>query len=703
MAEITEVIHKITYEVNDAALQKAADAISAQITELQSLNGQLQKLQFQLSQTAYRGGEAFNRISRDVENTTRKMERSAGSIQGIFLQLGTKLAAGLGEVANVERKAGAFADDLVEKLAGLEKFDGSSLAKLATDVFSFTNIAPLAISLVASFATELFKTADAADKADRSFDSFLDKIKSNVKNAKDGTRQQTNLFNRDLDIVKSTGNKQALAALQDMAPALKKFSAADIQKGKADEVIKQIYGQIDARERSNAALETELDLQNQLDDARTRSAQKLAIAQNAQAAYEHKTKNMLATTGSLEEKDRLESRVKNTKLEYEDAVNYARNIEVILKNIRKYAADMKIKAGDIFEIPVQADTPRSNHSSMPRKEKTGTKAGGRGLKVSIPSPSDDDLPDTLKPKFTAEEESKESKKLREDTKKAKEKNEQDEKDVAERGKAAQEEHRAEIFKTVATYQQLAHTAAEAFNSIYEAQVKALDAEIEIRKQRVDAATKLAERGNTEALRIEEERMAKAQKKREEYARRQQIINAALAVSDAIVAVAEAASETGAGAIAVVPAVIAAIIAGYAAVSAATRESSSFAEGVVAFKGKGGPKDDANWVRISSGESVITAEGTQKNKALLEAINKGQDVYQLLYHKNALAYPALKAPVVHNNAAFATKTEMKGVEEKLDSLIDAVSSNHTTVHNRMDENGWLSMTEKTSARNRNRWK
>lgn len=48
---------------------------------------------------------------------------------------------------------------------------------------------------------------------------------------------------------------------------------------------------------------------------------------------------------------------------------------------------------------------------------------------------------------------------------------------------------------------------------------------------------------------------------------------------------------------------------------------NFAEGVENFKGKGGPTDDANIIGFSSGESVVTAKGTQDTAGLVTAVNE----------------------------------------------------------------------------------
>jgi len=241
-----------------------------------------------------------------------------------------------------------------------------------------------------------------------------------------------------------------------------------------------------------------------------------------------------------------------------------------------------------------------------------------------------------------------------------------------------ERQRAEIAKTISAYQTLAQAASDAFQTIYEAQIRALDAEIQVRQTRVDVAMKLAERGNTEALRIEEERLTKTIKQREEFARKQQLINSALAVSDAIVAVASAASESGAGAIVIVPAVIAAIIAGYAAVAAATKESTAFAHGKVDIQGKGTSTSDSIPARISKGESVITAKGTAKNREILQMINKGYDV-QSMIPRFAMA-----------GMVSGSKGASGMSDKQVDKIVGAVNKKKTTLGVNFDREGVSAM-------------
>lgn len=259
-----------------------------------------------------------------------------------------------------------------------------------------------------------------------------------------------------------------------------------------------------------------------------------------------------------------------------------------------------------------------------------------------------------------------------------------------------------LLKAIDGYQQITQAAADAYNKILEIQIQALDREISIREKRVEAARKLAERGNVDALKLEEDRLNKAQQKRAQFAKKQQALNAAITVSNAIAAVARAAAEGGGfGSAATIAALIAALAAGYAAVSGMSQSNSdAFADGVVDYKGAGGPRDDKNWVRISNGESVITADGTRKNHALLEAINNGANFNVL----GLAEMPMLKTPMgVYEQSSYATTKDLNGLERKFDEVVLAIERNKFKQNIFFDEQGVGVMTEKAINKNRRRWK
>lgn len=247
----------------------------------------------------------------------------------------------------------------------------------------------------------------------------------------------------------------------------------------------------------------------------------------------------------------------------------------------------------------------------------------------------------------------------------------------------QQQRLTRIRETIDAYKDLASTVAQAFDVVIESQIRSLDTEISLREKRVETARALAERGNAEILQEEENRLNESLRQREIAARRQQTINAALIVSESLVAVASAAAQSKAGAIVIVPAVIAAIAAGFAAVTTLSQDSTpSFADGVIGFRGKGTGTSDSNIARISNGESVITAEGTSKNRALLEAINKG-------YEFNIPQLRDFASPAT----GLATKIELTTLESKMDGIIEAVENNGFKQNISLDERGFSLFQEK----------
>jgi len=265
-----------------------------------------------------------------------------------------------------------------------------------------------------------------------------------------------------------------------------------------------------------------------------------------------------------------------------------------------------------------------------------------------------------------------------------------EKEQEKKDKEARDKRVANINAVADAYTTAAQSIAQALDIIYQAQARSLDNEIRIREQRVEAATELAERGNAELLNLERQRLEAAQEERERVARRQIAVNAALQVSNSLVAVARAASEGGGyGSIALVAAVIAAIAAGYGAVQSLTADTEpGFREGIVGFKGKGTGTSDSNRVKISAGESIITAAGTEKNRAILEAINAGK----------VIDIPSYNIPVMQNNGAMSNS---KGIEKRLDALIDKQGDGIKSIGLRADVRGFSLAVEKHTYNNRKR--
>ena len=225
----------------------------------------------------------------------------------------------------------------------------------------------------------------------------------------------------------------------------------------------------------------------------------------------------------------------------------------------------------------------------------------------------------------------------------------------------------------------------------------LDLEVEIRRDRVNQAVVLAQQGNAEILKSEQERLNKAQKEREKIARRQIEINNIMLASSAALTMAkslETIATAGTGGegytvVARVLAAVAALSAGFGAVYGMVNSYSSFKDGVVNFKGKGTGTSDENMVFISNGESVITAAGTRKYAPILEAINKDKPL------------PIPMTNSLYPNS-FSQKQNYNSLEKRLDKLIELQSKNDISVKTMVTNGQIANIVESERRFNRLQW-
>lgn len=220
-----------------------------------------------------------------------------------------------------------------------------------------------------------------------------------------------------------------------------------------------------------------------------------------------------------------------------------------------------------------------------------------------------------------------------------------------------------IIKNFTDVNTIIQATGDAINAATQASLDMVDREISAQQKRIDRAKRYAERGGAELLEIEEERLNKLNEKREKFARRQLVVNNALTLSNAILAVATAAGETGAGAIAVVPAVLAVIAAGYAFATSLS-EPQTFAEGVKSVEGPGTETSDSIPARLSRRERVMSAKTSKQYKMILDDIQDGKfqsevdliNQIQAGRYNNTINYSAILKS--------ANTTQANGIDNKL---------------------------------------
>ena len=224
-----------------------------------------------------------------------------------------------------------------------------------------------------------------------------------------------------------------------------------------------------------------------------------------------------------------------------------------------------------------------------------------------------------------------------------------------------------LSETTGAIFELTNAMLSASSSIVSALESIADKEIEVRERRVEKANEIADRGNAEALQIEEERLRKAQAQKEKYARAQMAINLIQQMSALALAIAQAAAIPFPANIPAIASVITAVGSGIATVMQMTADQpQGFKEGVIALNGKGSETSDSIPAMLSRGESVITAKGTKigDNSKILEAMNNGV----------AFTIPSINAKSPDIVSMSNTKqNDTKKLEQKLDGVIQAVEN------------------------------
>jgi hypothetical protein len=168
--------------------------------------------------------------------------------------------------------------------------------------------------------------------------------------------------------------------------------------------------------------------------------------------------------------------------------------------------------------------------------------------------------------------------------------------------------------------------AKAVNQSLQAQIDADNRAIESQRKRVDEASRIASEGNAEYLQQEEERMRELEAKRDEDARKQLAINAALQASQVLVSITGALASSGGEPIQVatkVATIIAALATGFALVSSLQSKTPSFFEGTD-FVPLGNNKKGRDTVPafLHEGEAVIQADKNKAYAPTIKAIRRG---------------------------------------------------------------------------------
>lgn len=181
---------------------------------------------------------------------------------------------------------------------------------------------------------------------------------------------------------------------------------------------------------------------------------------------------------------------------------------------------------------------------------------------------------------------------------------------------------------VAATAQLADSVVQFWQKANEAESAALDRSISLQEKRVDAAQRIAARGNAEYLKQEEDRLKELQVKREAAARKQLGIDAALQASQVLVGITGAISKIasspfGAETIAEIAIIIGALATGYGIVKSLQGNQPKLAKGDPYVKRNGHPAGvDTIPAWLNEGEAVTSADKNKAYHPVIRAIHDG---------------------------------------------------------------------------------
>lgn len=160
----------------------------------------------------------------------------------------------------------------------------------------------------------------------------------------------------------------------------------------------------------------------------------------------------------------------------------------------------------------------------------------------------------------------------------------------------------------------------------EEEAKALDRSISLQEKRVEAAQRIADRGNAEYLKQEEDRLNELNVQRENAARKQLGIDAALQASQLLVGITGAIAKisTGIGAaeaIAEIAIIVGALATGYGLVKSLQGNQPRLAEGTTYVRrGKNPAGRDTIPAWLDEGEAVISADKNKDYHPTIQAIH-----------------------------------------------------------------------------------
>lgn len=737
MAEVVDIIHKITYEANEDVILSLNKAFGNQFKQLQELYAEQKRLDELRQSGTIKDLTQINALNAAYNKTTQQINAVTAAIGKEFVaneKLNTSLKktgsnfnalsvninrilsdAPYGFIGIANNIVPAF-ESIEMKMAELRaagRPTSAIFSEIGSAIFGTVGIINLAILAFSLFGSTLLETGKQTEKTKKETDDLTKSIQDQAKLVGEETTELNKLYQTATNVSLSYKQRgDAVDELQKKFPEY--FGNLDREKilngevkDSYDALTRSIIDRAKAKGRENLIQKTATDLAEleiELEKIKKRDANNFILVDNS--TIKNLEANIFLKKQQLQQltlQDQLINSIgkdeaywldQNAKKKYEENEKRQRQLALMTEEERRdflseedRSAKERVRQADKVRLAYEnlreeirkalkelAQMPSVKDIEKEAKEIRDRQFGGapvnRDTGILDSSFGDGIDETTLKNQAAiakAVEKQKEEQKKKKDA--------QDKQDLQ---------------KINRFYNQALDLTVTGLNNIFNAKIRFLDMEQAAQQTRIERATLLAERGNAQILEDELNRMQTLEAERERIVQRQLQLNALLQASQtALVAVEALKTVTNAGATGDpystpvrIAAAVAALAAGFATVASLTTAFRGFADG--GYVGDGGKYQPKGIVH--GGEFVMTKEKTAQYKPLLEAIHNGTI---------EKAYP------VYNN--YASRTEMKETNKRLDSIYEVLLFDKTEVKNMVSGGDLVTVTTKHSQRQRNMFK
>lgn len=720
MPEIFDIVQRINYEVESNDLTKATAQINKQVEAATVLENRVKSLEKALNETAKNdiqrrerltslitrqkkaledlGKATFQQIStnkqlqKELTKTTEKFNSMHFAI-GNIIRDSPSFAFGIkqGFVAIANNIGPAFDTILlrIKQLQAEGKATTLIFKEIGSSLFGLTGIVNLAVLGFTLFGDKLFSSGEQASGAAKKLDEYNKSLQEINDTANKQAAEEISKLNSltltaqnaalSLDV-----RRQAIEELRKLYPSyFKDLTDEEILNGKVADAVDRVTTAIIAKQFAEAAgkkaAEATLRQYNAL--VVLRSALKdVDEAQKALNKSQAQGPSFIESelgSGAIEDARAALVRAKARRNEAQAEFLTAR------KDRADFLADQQRFQEEAGDILIKTDKKVADKRAKAAKE------NNRKLRKEYIPPIEDQQTPEFKP--STDTSNRVLKQLEAEDKLNKERQKLRQKDLEEQQKTTKAYIDGFAAVTVA--------GLRAAQMINEAEISRLNRAQTAQERRVEQAKELALRGNADALKLEQDRLDAIIEKQQEAGRKQVAINALISASNSAKALTEAvtgvltAGTTTAAEGGGVVGYVAAIIAGFAAVAglyASVRSLTSVTDGYKkgGYTGDGDPNDTAGVVHKK--EFVMPAHITAdpENRRILEAMYAGT------YKPQEFVVPA--------SVNRASKKELKGVEERLDAVVEALQNNGVSVKQSLDAHGFSQAVETYQRKDRQKW-